>query len=405
MPLRPVPAAIGLALASALSGCVAYFEAPADPTSVAEAIRRRPGGRFTFASAVATAFAQNATLQALAARARAAGAVTTPIELEVEWRSDTDMLSLLVDPVALLGLGPRGGAIGVVRAEAETAVQELATARWQVVAALAEAFAVDRALAGLDVPGIPVAVESFEQAGLAAPLAAAQVRAARARAEAEAIELRNARASNLAEVRTLLGLHADEPVELAPIGDDLVQAPRDGDATLLQRPDLALAAARFQLADAGFRAAVANQYPSLSIGPEIPLTGDPLQAMAALRLPIGMHGEAAAAGERREAARAELAAAYLAASQQAQSATLERETSQAQAEAAVASQAASALALRTSLVAADVDADAMTFERIADAAGMAVRETMERRVAAVGAARAQVRAAVACGWPVAKEAP
>lgn len=403
MSSRSVLAAIGLALASATSGCVSYFEAPADPVSTAEAIRKRPGGRFTFASAVATAFEQNPTLQALSARARAAGAVTVPIEVQSEWKSDTEMLSVMVDPIALLGWGPRGGALGVARAEAETAVQELANARWQVVAAVAEAFAVERALASLDVPAIAVDVEAFEQAGLAAPLAAAQLRAARARAGAEAAELANARANNLAELKALLGLHADEPVELAPIADDVVHVPEGGDATLLQRPDLALAAARFRLADAEFRSAVADQYPSLMLGPEIPLKGDPLAAMATLRLPIGMHGRAAAAGERREAARAELAGAYLAASREAGNAARERATARAQAAAAAASQQASALALRTSLVAVDVDPDLMAFERIAEAAGMAVRETMERRVASVGAARAEVRAAVAGGWPVAQE--
>jgi hypothetical protein len=397
---RLVSAGTALAAASALTGCVSYFEAPADLASTAAAIAGRTGGRFTFPEAVALAFEQNPTLVALAARARAAGAVTVPIEVQSEWRSDTEMLSVMVDPVALLGWGPRGGALGVAKAEAEAAVQELATGRWQVAAAIAEGFAVDGALAGLDVPPIDVPVDAFEQAGLAGPLAAAQVRSAMARAEAERVELQNARESNLAEVRALLGLPARAALELVPGGAIVAPATEAG---LLQRPDLALAAAKFGLADAEFRAAVADQYPTLMVGPEIPLKGDPLQAMAVLRLPIGMHGRAAAAGERREAARAELAAAYLAASREAGNAARERETASAQAKAAAASQQASAVALRTSLVGADVEPDAMAFERIAEAAGMVVRETMERRVASVGAARAGVRAAVACGWPAGEE--
>ncbi|HEX5050718.1 MAG TPA: hypothetical protein VFZ65_03000, partial [Planctomycetota bacterium] len=72
----------------------------------------------------------------------------------------------------------------------------------------------------------------------------------------------------------------------------------------------------------------------------------------------------------------------------------------AEAAAAAAGQAASAVALRSALVAAAVELDA--FDRVAEAAGMAVRDTMERRVASVAEARARVRAAVAAGWPVAR---
>jgi len=397
-----LPRLITTATLLSLSGCVAYFEHPADPTSTAAEIRTRPGGTFTFARAVATAFQQNAALQALAARARAAGAVTTPLELEFEWRSDTEMLAVLVDPVALLGLGPRGGAIGTARAEAAAAVQELANARWRTIGAIAEAFEVDRALAGLEAPQITIDVDAFAKAGLAAPVATAQIRAAQARAGAETLELASARTTNLTLLRELLGLHNDAPVTLVPMADDFVVQPPTGDAALLCRPDLALAAARFQLADAEFRQAVTDQYPSLSIGPEIPLRGDPLEAMAVLKLPIGMHGRAAAAGERREAARAELAGAYLAASREAHQAELERAVATAQAAAASASQRASLQALQTSLVAVEVEPDA--FAQVAETAGMLVRETMEHRLAAVGAARAQVRAATAFGWPVAEEA-
>ncbi|HEX5050500.1 MAG TPA: hypothetical protein VFZ65_01895, partial [Planctomycetota bacterium] len=317
MLVRLLPVAALLALPS----CTTYFEDPADPVALAAQIRERPGGRFTFAAAVTTAFAQNAELQALAARARAAGAVTTPIEVQAEWRSERETLAVMLDPIALLGLGPRGGEIGTVEAEAGAAVQALATARWRVTAAIAEAFAVHEALAPLDVPDITIDAAAFERAGLAGPVAAARVRAAQARAGAEALELANARAANLATLRELLGLHRDTPLELE--SPDEVQQPPAGDASLLQRPDLTLAAARFDVADAEFRRAVADQYPSLMIGPEFALTGGPLAAMAVLRLPVGMHGRAAAAGDRREAARADLAAAYLAASREAHEAQLD----------------------------------------------------------------------------------
>lgn len=380
-----------------LAGCVAYTAQSADPTSIALELQQRPGGTFDLRSAITTAFTQNPNLQALAARARAAGAVTTPLDVEVEWTSSDDMLAVLVDPVALLGLGTRGAARTVAAAEAVAAVEELAVARWRVAAALAEAFAADRALDAMATPAVPIDANAFVRAGLAAPLAAAQVRAAQARARAEAIELENTHEANLIEVRELLGLHANAPLVLTPLDDAALPPPESGDAALLRRPDLALATARFAVADAEFRRAVAEQYPSVQLGPAFALNGDPLAAMAVLRVPFGMRGLAAAASARRDAARQELAAAYLAASREGHHAATEAATLQAQAEAAAASRAASEAALRAALVASEGDGEA--FAQVAETAAMAVRDAMEHRLAAVAAARARVRAAAAFGWP------
>lgn len=393
MSFRPLLLSLPLALAS----CVVYTEAPAEPAATAARLAARAGGTFSFAAAVRLAFAQNPALQALEARARAAGAVTVPTELQSEYRTDTKMLAVMVDPVALLGLGPRGGAQGVAAAEAEAAVQELAAARWRVAAAIAEAYLVDGALAALEVPELALAGETFAQAGLAAPVVDARWQAAAARARAEAGELRAMRLTNRAALAEQLGLPAGTPLELVPLrGDELGAGRRD---TVLQRPDLALAAARYRVADAEFRAAVRDQYPSLMVGPEIPLRGDPLQAMAILKLPLGASGRAAAAGERREAARADLAAAWLAADREVAATRAEAAAAAASADAAAAGYRASASAYRAAATAVTVDPDPAAFAMATDAAGMLVRDAMERRTAAVGAARALVRAAVAAGWP------
>lgn len=384
-----------------LTSCVTYFAAPADPAAIAVEIRQREGGQFSYAQAVARAFEQNATLQALAARARAANAVTTPIELSAEYRSDTEMLAVMVDPIALLGRGPRGGALNVVEAEAQAATHELATGRWKVIAAITEAFAIEAALAPLTAPEIPIQSDAFERAGLAGATIAAKVRAAQARAEAETIELTNARSANLTELCELLGLHHETDLQLLPLPAGLLAQPAPGDASVLQRPDLALAAARFETADAEFRRAVADQYPSLMLGPEIPLMGNPLEAMAVLRLPIGRHGVATAACDRREAARAELTAAYLAATREAHHTDLEAAAANAQLTAAIASRDAAEQALRSALVGAEVEVDA--FERVAEAADMAVRSAMELRQATIAAARMRVRDAIAHGWPIARQ--
>ena len=297
-----------------VGACVSYVADDADAATVAAQARQRQGGRFTFAAAIDTALHQSPELQGLEARARAAGALTQPLEVQSEWRSSDRTLAVMLDPVALLRLGARGGAAAVADAAAAAALTDLAAGRWRTIAAVAEAFLMDAALASLSTPALPVDAAAFERAGLAAPAAAEQVRGAQARAAAIDLQLAREREANRAALRRLLGLPAGTAVEFAAVDADLLQQPAASDAAVLSRPDLALATARFRVADAEFRKAVADQYPSLMVGPEFPLRGGPLEAMAVLRLPLGMGGLAIAARERREAARAALAAAWLDAS-------------------------------------------------------------------------------------------
>jgi outer membrane protein TolC len=380
------------------AGCVAYVADDADANTVAAEAAQRSGGTFTFATALAAALRQNPELQALEAKARAAGAVTQPLEVQSEYRSDDEMLAVMLDPIALLGLGARGAAQGLADAAAAEAVAALAAGRWRVTAAVAEIFVMDTALRSLSVPDLAVDVAEFERAGLASPIAAEQVRAAQARAAAETFELAREAEANRAALRNLLGLPAGTPVELAPSDAEPLRQPQATDGAVLARPDLALATARFRVADAEFRAAVADQYPSLMLGPEFPLRGDPLELMAILRVPIGMAGRAEAARERREAARATLASAYVQASNGA--CTAERELA-----AAAAGETGAALSLRastrelaTARIALQVEIEG--FDRYAKAAAMVVRDTMERRAATTAHVRARVQRAVAYGWPL-----
>jgi len=246
------------------------------------------------------------------------------------------------------------------------------------------------------VPDFAIDPAAFARAGLASPVAVRQVNASAARARAERIALDAARADNLAEFRRLLGLPDREPIELLAPAASWLPAKQGGSA-LLSRPDVAVAAARFRTADAAFRRAVQQQYPSLMIGPEFPLTGDPLQAMAVLRLPVGAQGRAVAARERRDAARAGLEAALLAASREASAAEAELATAEAAQNAAEAGLQASSGSLQSALILLQTETDA--FGTLADAAAMAMRDTMERRQSALTLARARVRRAVAWGWP------
>ena len=167
-------------------------------------------------------------------------------------------------------------------ARAAQAATALAVARWRTLAELAEVFRLHRVAAQLRAPDLgTLNVTAFERAGLASEVAAAMLRAAGARARAEKVELDRLRDDQRARLRHLLGLPAGAVVEL--LHEDDPVGPIDGQLpALLSRPDVTLAAARFEVADREFRRAVAAQYPSFQLGPNVSLRGDPLRAMAML---------------------------------------------------------------------------------------------------------------------------
>lgn len=383
-------------LGSVLAGCVAYDADDSTAASVAAAAGRRTGGAFPWPAAIAAALEHNPELRALAAEARATGAVSQPFDLEVEYRGEPEMMAALVDPTALVGLGVRGASTEAAHAAAAAAVERLAVARWRTIAAVVEIFAIDAALAAIPIATVDVDAGAFERAGVASRLACAQLRAARARLAAEASEIGAERARNRARLRELLGLPPGVPCE--PIGDaPPIDQPAATEAAVLRRPDLAVATAELRLADAEFRRAVAEQYPTLRLGPEVPLRGGPTDVLAMLRLPLATTGLAVAARERRDGARERLLGAWLAASNEAAAADAALAAARQVDDAATAAFAASRQALEIGAVAVRVETDA--FDRLADAATMTARDAMERRVATVARVRAEVARAVAFGWP------
>lgn len=387
-----------LLFCAALASCTAYVPDHADAAVVMDEIHDRVGGTFTLQRAWATALAQSPALLAATARARAAGAVIQPLTLQSEWRSGTQMLGVMLDPIEVLGLGQRGAAIDSDAAAAAAAAVELVNERWRVLGAIAEAYAVDAALLSLSCPAVDVRGDDYRKAGLAGEVAAARLQASQAAAQAEEVAIARERTNNLARLRALLGLPGHAELQLEH-GEQPWRTWKRQESQLLQRPDLELAAARWQLADAEFRQAVANQYPSLMIGPEFPLTGGPLEAMAVLRVPLLQHGIAASARERRDAVRADLLGACLQVAVDATTASQDLRAAEAAQAAASAKQHASAASLRAATVAVQVEVDA--FDRLSEAATMALEDTRMLREASVIAALAQVRAAIAHGWPVA----
>lgn len=378
------------------AGCVAYEADPIDLAKVVASTPVLPPGELSFRAAVAFAFRHNPELAELAARARAAGADVAATELQSEWTGTDDMLAVMVDPVALLRLGARGAAADLATARAAQAVTELAVARWRLVGRIAAIYAASTALAGIEQPTFNEDPEPFVRAGLAAPATAALAQAALAGARAEQLALATDRAALRAELCTALGVPRAD-LALASVDATFPDLPPQDDEHLLRRPDLALALADYRTADAEFRAAVAAQYPSLMLGPDVPLRGGVVDAMAILRLPIGASGPALAAKERRAAARARVVAAVIDAGNAAADAGRQHAAAAQRALAATASAQASAGALAAARAAVAIEADA--YEQLVDRAQMAVREAMERRGAVVAASRARVQLAIAYGWP------
>ncbi|MEQ1631246.1 MAG: hypothetical protein ABL997_02660 [Planctomycetota bacterium] len=173
--------------------------------------------------------------------------------------------------------------------------------------------------------------------------------------------------------------------------------PLADEQALLRRPDLAVALSRYRTADAEFRKAVADQYPALMIGPDAPLRGGTIDPMAVLRWPIGAAGPAEAARERRTAARSRLSDALAIATNEAASAAATHDSAVLRERAARTSARASSHAFAVATATLQIEVDA--FERVSEKAPMAVRDAMEAREAAIAAARARVRTAVAAGWP------
>ena len=390
-----------LSLLSLLGSCVFYEPQEVTLAGLAAATPSAPPGPLDLAHAMAFALQHNPELHRLAAEARAAGADVPATEIQGQWSGDDRRLAAMIDPIALLQLGARGAAADLAAARREEALAALAVARWRMLGAITEVFAALTAVESATPPRLVCDVEAFVQAGLASPAAAAMARGASASAAAERLALAADREALLAELRPLLGLPGDAALTLAPLAPDYPPLPPRDPASLLRRPDLALAIASYRVADAEFRRAVAEQYPSLMIGPDLPLGAGAVDAMAWFRVPLGADGPAIAARERRDAARARATEALLAASNRAVAAGSQHEALAQRAAAASATAAGSAIALAAAEAAAAVEIDA--FLPLAEGAQAAVRDAMERRLATVAAARARVQLAVAYGWPTALE--
>ncbi|MGQ0615312.1 MAG: hypothetical protein ACT4PV_16395 [Planctomycetaceae bacterium] len=383
------------------AGCAAYRSRLVTLPAVAAEVERRTVGRLDFAAAAAFALEHHHEVLRLEAEARAAGLDIPASAGELSSNLDEENVEARVDPLALVRIGPRGAAARVARARLEELAARLRQEKQTLLAAIAETFLVERVLRTCGPPSIDLDAEPFERAGLASRSGAAQARAARAARAAEGRANDAERRSNLAYFRHLLGLDRDAPVDLALPDEEFPPLPAASRENLLRRPDLAVALASYKVADAEFRQAVADQYPSLSLGSEISWTGGGVAGLVGVRVPLGASRPARAAGERREAARIGVEAALLIAQQDAVEAEEAYESGTARARAAALGAQGMATMYQAAATRLELEPDG--FEMAADVAVRAVADAVMAREAAVAAARARVRRARAYGWPFPEE--
>jgi hypothetical protein len=383
-----------LALPLAVAGCVKYQPAPIDPVSLSHAAATPPPGPLAWEAAVAFALANNPELLALRART---SAINHDLLLEELGGESSDDIS--VDVIGLLRLGESGTKEDLARAQWVEAGMRHRERAWEVAAAIAEAYEVDRALAALTIPEVALPAEAYVKAGLAPESArdASDAIALRVRAETTARDEQRRR--NRVELLRLLGARPDAALVL---GDGPAipppAEPRPG-ALLVARPDLWREMATYRVADREFRRSVAEQYPQLLVDP--PFTTDFSEIdvfdVFGFTVPLRAPAEAKSAWKRREAARLEAKAAVLDALADVAAARSEVDETSAGIEAARRRSAADAGLLRTAR--ARLEAEAGSFLEAVFAGEAWVDSTEDLREAAVADARARVHLAKALGWP------
>ncbi|MDH3591328.1 MAG: hypothetical protein OER88_05590, partial [Planctomycetota bacterium] len=294
---------------------MAYRAQSVSLEEVDRAVAAREGGRFDFAAAVRLAQRQNADLRRLAAEARAAGLAIPPVAATATANTRSEVAGARVDLLQLVKVGPRGAAAKTAHARRVEALAALREAEQTIAVRIAESFLVERVLRDRAVPAIDLDADRFHTAGLASDADRQRVDFARTAEAAEHETVAAQREANLAHVRELLGLGSAAPVELVLPEDPAFATVRD--ARVIDRPDLARVLAAYYTADAEFRRAVIEQYPTLELGGEIAWNGSGSGGLVALRIPLGAAEPARAAGERREAARIAVEAALLQAQREA----------------------------------------------------------------------------------------
>ena len=383
------------------AGCVSYEAQPVEWEAVSATIDERAPGTLDFEAALVYAREHNPEFKRLREEAEAAGLDVPVTYLNLSANTAERMAIGFADPVALLKLGPRGARARAAK-ERETALMAKLRARDLAIAAgIAEAYLVERILTTLRMPEVSADPALFGKAGLASGAERARVAYAREKVQAEREIVEALRADNRARLLRLLGASPGAHIEIV-VPEEAEFPPIAQSPDLLARPDLAVAYARYQVADAEFRAAVLDQYPIIAIGPVFNWDLMKWGALFPTRIPVGAGDPARAAGKRREAARFAVEEALLSAREDAarRRAQFDRWTTEDRAAQSGARMAEADL--RAAIVHIEIEPDA--FSHVARAAPDAVERMVRARTVSLAAARARVELARAYAWPHAEVA-
>ncbi len=389
-----------------VTGCVGYRTQLVRMDASAAALPAAPVGPLTFEDAVQLLVARHPELKATRAAALAVNTRPGPSPLVGSTQVLDGTLTetmLRTDVLSLLGMGPRQAETALARAVRDERVRRHHERTRDLVADLAEAFAVEGVLSELPTPAAELDIKPFEDAGLASKSLIAAARSVRAEGDAEAEVI----AARLAEARRrvahlvgaapgagVLPQGVDESWPKLPAGD------ADRRRLLLARGDLQHLLAAWRVADRRYRYQVARQNPNLIIG----LGGNldmslPMQLIQ-LELPLDAPAAARAAEHGRSVAFHELEAGVLGALHDAASTRFDVDAAEARLRAATERRKAAAILLTARR--AHVETDPAGLESLVLVAGRVVDAARQYREAAVAAARARVRAARAAGWPTPK---
>lgn len=267
----------------------------------------------------------------------------------------------------------------------------------EIAAEIALAYEVERVLAALPLPEVTFDPAPYVRAGFAPASAEAVMNAAKESVRAEGERREAERAANRLQLLRLLGASPFGAVEIetAPWPE---LPPPDWHAVLRARADLQRQLASYEVAEAEFRRAVAEQYPALLVSPSV--GGDPvgLFGSVGITLPFGASKEARAAEAARDAARHELQGAVLDAVREAATARHAAGAAASGLSAARARRAAQEEILRTAM--AELEGRSGSFLDVVFAVEGLVDAASAEREAALDDARARVGAARAAGAPM-----
>ena len=383
------------------SGCVRYRPQVATVEASAASLPHAPTGPLAFDDAVVLLIKRNPQLKATRSAISAVNLTPGPRPLVggmeiMDGRAGETMIA--TDILSLLGLGPRRAEMAMRRSMRDERIQRHHELARDLVAELAEAYAVELALRELPDPRTGLDVSAFEEAGLASDSVLAAARAVVAEGDAEArviaAQLRDAR-------RRIVELVGAAPgADIEPTGADetwpVVQE-ADRNRLVLARGDLQRLFANWIVADKAYRFQLKRQMPNLILGAGGNLNTEVPMQMVRVELPLDAPAEAKARDHARTVAFHELEAGVLGALHDAESSKLELEAAAARRDGSRERRIAANALLDAERALLETDPAAL--DRVVFVAGRAVDSARQHREASIRAARARVLAARAAGWP------